>query len=91
MIFRGKKESAVTETREPREASDGAIKFLRQIASLSRLSILDEEPPFIGFEAGTRLRSPGEIFSVRRIERRGVRAGTGGNFLRVARASGLRV
>src|ERR1044072_3158543 len=50
----------------------------------SRLSILDEEPPFIGFEAGAGLRAPGEIFSIRRIERRGVGARTRGNFLRRA-------
>src|SRR5436305_8239228 len=65
----------------PREASNRAIEPIRDIMGLSQLSILHEEPPFIGFEAGARLRAPGKIFSVRRIERRRVSAGTRGNFL----------
>ena len=45
------------------------------------------------FEAGARLRAPGEIFPVRRIKRRGVAARAGGNFLRhsVAQVCNLRV
>ncbi len=61
------------------------------VAYLAGLSILHQKPPLIGFEAGAGLRAPGDVFSVRRIERRRIGAGTGGNFLRrrVARASGL--
>ena len=47
---------------------------------------MHQEPPFIGFESGARLGAPGEIFSVRRIERSGIGAGTRGNFLRRAAA-----
>src|ERR1041385_8791426 len=43
--------------------------------------MLHHEPPFIGLEPGASLRTPGEVFSIRRIERRHVGAGTGGNFL----------
>src|SRR4030095_13757569 len=71
----------------PDHRADPAIKLFRQIARLTRFPILHEEPPFIGFETSSRVRAPGQIFSVRRIERRRVGAATGGNFLRSASAN----
>src|SRR5207247_8152324 len=57
------------------------LTVVRCIEDFSRLSILHEEPPSIGFETGPRLRAPSEILSVRRIKRRGVGARACGNFL----------
>src|SRR5437870_5811637 len=65
------------------EASNGAIKVFRSIAELSSRAVIKEESPFVGFEAAAGLRSPGYIFSIRRIERSRIAPGTGGNFLGV--------
>src|SRR4030095_8802036 len=66
----------------PDHRADPAIKLFRQIARLTRFPILHEEPPFIGFETSSRLRAPGQVFYVRRIDRRRVCVGTGRHFLR---------
>src|SRR5437867_1972037 len=60
----------------PRVVTNGPVELLRRIFCFSRLTVVHEEPPLIGFEAGARLRAPGEIFSIRRIERRAIGAGT---------------
>ena len=52
----------------PNKTSDRQVRLLGDIFRLTRFSILQEKPPFIGFEAGARLRTPGEVFSIRRIE-----------------------
>src|SRR5258707_9164566 len=90
MIFCRKEKSSITDIREPDEACDGPIELFGQVARLSRLSILHEEPPLIGFKAGARLRQPGDVFPIRRIERRRIAAGTGGNFLSGSCRTGYR-
>src|SRR6266850_5700418 len=66
----------------PNEIADRAIDLLRQITNLSRLSILQQKSPFIGLETGTRLRSPRDVFPIRRIKWRRIAARAGGNLLR---------
>src|SRR5207244_8779797 len=54
--------------------------FRRVILYPARASVIPKEPPFNGFKSSASLRTPGEIFSLRRVERGRVGAGTGGNF-----------
>src|SRR4029077_165716 len=65
----------------PSKIADRQVRVSLQTANFSRLPIHDKEPPLISLEASAGLRAPGEILSIRRIERRGVGSGTGGDFL----------
>src|SRR3954454_25397142 len=80
MILSGKKSRLGV--RVPRKTADRPVEVNGRVPALAELSLINNQRLLVGFETGASHRSPRDVLSVRRIDRRVVVPGTARNFLR---------